>query len=116
MQLAAGGGSTVAVTPVAAVAAVSGSQDNSDLLAQLEQKKQECTEKDMKIQEQEQRIADKITEIETVRAELKSMRKDMLKMAKQYANQQEKLKQLDEFEKTKKLLQAVARYVSCFKI
>jgi len=39
------------------------------------------------------------------------MRKDMLKMAKQHAKLQQKLKELDDFEKTKKLLQAVARYV-----
>lgn len=40
------------------------------------------------------------------------MRSDMLKMAKSHQKLQTKLKDLDQLEKTKKLLQAMAFYVS----
>jgi hypothetical protein len=42
------------------------------------------------------------------------MRADMLKMAKQHTKLQHKLKDLVDFEKTKKLLEAVAFYVSTY--
>jgi len=40
------------------------------------------------------------------------MRSDMMKMAKSHQKLQTKLKDLDQLEKTKKLLQAMAFYVS----
>ncbi|XP_069137700.1 uncharacterized protein [Argopecten irradians] len=107
------------VVPVAAPVPVQSSRGgqecsvagHADLVEQVEKKTQEIAEKDMRIQDQEQRISDKIQEIEKAKDELKDMRKDMLKMAKQHSKLQLKLKDLAEFEKTKKLLAAVARYV-----
>lgn len=50
-------------------------------------------------------------ELDKLRTENKDMRTDMLKMAKQHQKLQHKLKDLVEFEKTKKLLEAMAFYV-----
>ncbi|XP_033749240.1 myosin-9-like [Pecten maximus] len=107
------GTSEPAIVPIAAPVPVQSSRGqecpvpgHADLVEQLEKKTEEIAEKDMRIQEQEQRISDKIQEIEKVKSELKDMRKDMMKMAKQHSKLQLKLKDLAEFEKTKKLLAA----------
>ncbi|XP_060074621.1 myosin-1B-like [Ylistrum balloti] len=107
------------IVPVAAPVPVQSSRGgqecsvpgHADLVEQLEKKTEEIAEKDIRIQDQEQRISDKIQEIEKIKSELKEMRKDMMKMAKQHSKLQLKLKDLAEFEKTKKLLAAVAKYV-----
>ncbi|KAK3096468.1 hypothetical protein FSP39_000498 [Pinctada imbricata] len=91
---------------------------HADLIQQLEQKKLELEDKerqlldkDRQIEEKVLTIQDKEKEIEKMKIEVKEMRKDMMKMAKQHAKLQAKLKDLEEFEKTKKLLKAVAAFV-----
>nr|XP_034326344.1 myosin-11 isoform X3 [Crassostrea gigas] len=91
---------------------------HSDLLEQLENKQLEIKEMQKQLQEKETQIQEKIMtirdlekELDKLRTENKDMRTDMLKMAKQHQKLQHKLKDLVEFEKTKKLLEAMAFYV-----
>lgn len=53
-----------------------------------------------------------LQEIDKDKDELKHMRRDMMKMAREHGKLQIKLKDLVEFERTKKLLAALAKYVS----
>ena len=118
--------STTSVAPVMAVAAVSKQDqadgcnlpEHADLIIQLEikskeliEKDRQISEKDRQIEEKDNLIEEKMKEIEKLRLQCKEMRSDMLKMAKSHQKLQTKLKDLDQLEKTKKLLQAMAFYV-----
>ncbi|XP_056022835.1 uncharacterized protein LOC125649969 isoform X2 [Ostrea edulis] len=92
--------------------------EHGDLIQQLEDKKTEIKELETQLHEKEAQIQEKILtiqdlekELDKLRTENKEMRADMLKMAKQHTKLQHKLKDLVDFEKTKKLLEAVAFYV-----
>lgn len=117
---------STSVAPVMAMAAGS-KQDQSegcslaehaDLIIQLEIKNKELidkdrliSEKDRQIEEKDNLIEEKMKEIEKLRDQCKEMRSDMMKMTKSHLKLQTKLKDLDQLEKTKKLLQAMAFYV-----
>ncbi|XP_071166574.1 uncharacterized protein [Mytilus edulis] len=127
LTVAASSGTTTA-TPVMAVAAVAGSKqdqadgcnlpEHADLIIQLEikskeliEKDREISEKDRQIEEKDNLIEEKMKEIEKLRVQCKEMRSDMMKMAKSHQKLQTKLKDLDQLEKTKKLLQAMSFYI-----
>ncbi|XP_052100281.1 putative protein tag-278 isoform X1 [Mytilus californianus] len=127
LTVAASSGTTTA-TPVMAVAAVAGSKqdqadgcnlpEHADLIIQLEikskeliEKDREISEKDRQIEEKDKLIEEKMKEIEKLRGQCKEMRSDMMKMAKSHQKLQTKLKDLDQLEKTKKLLQAMSFYI-----
>ncbi|XP_062575781.1 myosin-11-like isoform X4 [Saccostrea cucullata] len=91
---------------------------HADLIQQLEDKKMEIKELERQLQEKDTQIQEKILtiqdlekELDKLRSDNKEMRTDMLKMAKQHTKLQHKLKDLVDFEKTKKLLEAMAFYV-----